>query len=78
MLDLYDLEQSEAGPAGTVIAFNLGTLHRGTAVTKPMPHVGSNAVHFADLETEAPSQSRVLRPGRNRTYDLHICLSAVT
>jgi hypothetical protein len=33
--DLCDLEQSEAGPAGTVIAFNLGTLHRGTAVTKP-------------------------------------------
>jgi hypothetical protein len=27
--DLYDLEQSGAGPAGTVIAFNLGTFHRG-------------------------------------------------
>jgi hypothetical protein len=33
--DLYDLEQSGAGPAGTVIAFNLGTFHRGTALTKP-------------------------------------------
>jgi hypothetical protein len=34
--DLYDLEQSGAGPAGTVIAFNLGTFHRGTALTKPL------------------------------------------
>ena len=33
--DLYDLEQSGAGPAGTVIAFNLATFHRGTALTKP-------------------------------------------
>jgi Phytanoyl-CoA dioxygenase (PhyH) len=33
--DLYDIEQSGAGPAGTVIAFNLGTFHRGTALTKP-------------------------------------------
>jgi hypothetical protein len=32
---LYDLEQPAVGPAGTVIAFNLGTLHRGTALTKP-------------------------------------------
>jgi hypothetical protein len=33
--DLYELEQSGAGPAGTVIAFNLDTFHRGTALTKP-------------------------------------------
>jgi hypothetical protein len=33
--DLYELEQSGAGPAGTVIAFDLGTFHRGTALTKP-------------------------------------------
>ena len=28
--DLYDVAQSGAGPASTVIAFNLGTFHRGT------------------------------------------------
>jgi hypothetical protein len=33
--DLYDAEVSAAGPAGTVVAFELGTLHRGTALTRP-------------------------------------------
>jgi hypothetical protein len=33
--DLYAVEQSGAGPAGTVIAFTTNTFHRGTALTKP-------------------------------------------
>ena len=33
--DLYAVEQSGAGPAGTVIAFNTNTFHRGTALTRP-------------------------------------------
>ncbi|WP_028927056.1 hypothetical protein [Pseudonocardia acaciae] len=33
--ELYDGEVSAAGPAGTVVAFELGTFHRGTAVTRP-------------------------------------------
>jgi hypothetical protein len=33
--DPYEVEQSAAGPAGTVIAFDLGTFHRGTALTQP-------------------------------------------
>ncbi len=33
--DLYELEVSAAGPAGTVVAFELGTLHRGTGLTQP-------------------------------------------
>jgi hypothetical protein len=32
---LYDAEQSGAGPAGTVIAFNTRTFHRGTGLRKP-------------------------------------------
>jgi hypothetical protein len=32
---LYDHEVSAAGPAGTVVAFELGTYHRGTAMTRP-------------------------------------------
>lgn len=31
---LYDKERSGTGPAGTVIAFTLGTFHRGTALTR--------------------------------------------
>jgi hypothetical protein len=33
--DLYESEASAAGPAGTVVAFQLGTFHRGTAMTAP-------------------------------------------
>lgn len=33
--DLYDLEVSGAGPAGTVVAFQPGTFHRGTAMSTP-------------------------------------------
>ena len=33
--DLYAAEVSGAGPAGTVIAFDPGTLHRGTQLTEP-------------------------------------------
>jgi hypothetical protein len=33
--DLYAAEESAAGPAGTVVAFQPGTLHRGTALTAP-------------------------------------------
>ena len=33
--DLYDAEVSGAGPAGTVVAFSPGTLHRGTALCAP-------------------------------------------
>ncbi len=33
--DLYESEESAAGPAGTVVAFHLGTFHRGTAMTAP-------------------------------------------
>ncbi|MCW6007032.1 phytanoyl-CoA dioxygenase family protein [Micromonospora sp. CPCC 205371] len=33
--DLYAAEVSGAGPAGTVIAFEPGTLHRGTRLTAP-------------------------------------------
>lgn len=33
--DLYKAEVSGAGPAGTVIAFSPGTLHRGTNLTRP-------------------------------------------
>jgi hypothetical protein len=33
--ELYEAEVSAAGPAGTVVAFQLGTFHRGTAVTAP-------------------------------------------
>jgi hypothetical protein len=32
---LYDHEVSAAGPAGTVVAFELGTFHRGTGMTRP-------------------------------------------
>jgi hypothetical protein len=32
---LYEAEQSGAGPAGTVIAFNTRTFHRGTGLTRP-------------------------------------------
>ena len=32
---LYDAEVSAAGPAGTVVAFQPGTLHRGTAMSVP-------------------------------------------
>jgi len=33
--DLYEAEVSAAGPAGTVIAFEQGTFHRGTKLTAP-------------------------------------------
>ncbi|MES9541717.1 MULTISPECIES: phytanoyl-CoA dioxygenase family protein [unclassified Actinomadura] len=33
--DLYEAEVSGAGPAGTVIAFEAGTFHRGTGLTAP-------------------------------------------
>lgn len=33
--DLYQVEVSGAGPAGTVIAFEPGTFHRGTQLTAP-------------------------------------------
>ncbi|GGT92086.1 hypothetical protein GCM10010208_13580 [Actinomadura livida] len=33
--ELYAAEVSGAGPAGTVIAFETGTLHRGTRLTAP-------------------------------------------
>ncbi|GAA1825146.1 phytanoyl-CoA dioxygenase family protein [Actinomadura chokoriensis] len=32
--ELYEREVSAAGPAGTVVAFQLGTFHRGTALTR--------------------------------------------
>jgi hypothetical protein len=32
---LYDAEVSAAGPAGTVVAFEAGTFHRGTGMTAP-------------------------------------------
>lgn len=32
---LYEREVSAAGPAGTVVAFELGTFHRGTRMTRP-------------------------------------------
>jgi hypothetical protein len=32
---LYAEEQAGVGPAGTVIAFNTGTFHRGTALSRP-------------------------------------------
>ncbi|TMQ91621.1 phytanoyl-CoA dioxygenase family protein [Actinomadura soli] len=32
---LYEREVSAAGPAGTVVAFELGTFHRGTGLTRP-------------------------------------------
>jgi hypothetical protein len=35
--DLYESEASAAGPAGTVLAFQLGTFHRGTAMTHRVP-----------------------------------------
>lgn len=33
--ELYAAEESGAGPAGTVVAFDMGTFHRGTALTRP-------------------------------------------
>lgn len=33
--ELYRAEVSAAGPAGTVVAFEIGTVHRGTAMTSP-------------------------------------------
>ena len=33
--DLYDAEVRAAGPAGTVVAWEAGTFHRGTALTQP-------------------------------------------
>ncbi|WP_432948684.1 hypothetical protein ACQPXM_14400 [Kribbella sp. CA-253562] len=33
--DLYAVEQSAAGPRGTIIAFSTDTFHRGTALTQP-------------------------------------------
>ncbi|MFE2939936.1 phytanoyl-CoA dioxygenase family protein [Streptomyces sp. NPDC059255] len=32
---LYEAQVSAAGPAGTVVAFEIGTVHRGTAMTAP-------------------------------------------
>ncbi len=32
---MYDREVSAAGPAGTVVAFEMGTFHRGTGMTRP-------------------------------------------
>lgn len=32
---LYEREVSAAGPAGTVVAFEMGTFHRGTGMTRP-------------------------------------------
>jgi hypothetical protein len=76
--DLYDLEQSEAGPAGTVIAFNLGTLHRGTAVTKScaprrrhrvFPVTPTRVGDRRHLSRNGPtrSRSRASRKARNVT-----------
>ncbi len=33
--ELYDVEVSAAGPAGTVVAYTNATFHRGTALTRP-------------------------------------------
>ncbi|MGN6792887.1 MAG: phytanoyl-CoA dioxygenase family protein [Streptosporangiaceae bacterium] len=33
--ELYESEESAGGPAGTVVAFQLGTFHRGTAMKAP-------------------------------------------
>lgn len=33
--ELYEREVSAAGPAGTVVAFESGTFHRGTGMTRP-------------------------------------------
>jgi len=33
--DLYESETAAVGPAGTVVAFQLQTVHRGSAITKP-------------------------------------------
>lgn len=33
--ELYAAEVSAAGPAGTIVAFEIGTVHRGTAMTAP-------------------------------------------
>ena len=32
--DLYNSERDAAGPAGTVVAYRIGTFHRGTALTR--------------------------------------------
>jgi hypothetical protein len=33
--ELYEAEESGAGPAGTVVAYSIDTFHRGTALTAP-------------------------------------------
>jgi ectoine hydroxylase-related dioxygenase (phytanoyl-CoA dioxygenase family) len=49
---LYDAEQSGAGPAGTVIAFNTRTFHRGTGLRKPLGARYSMQLVFRPAEAE--------------------------
>ena len=43
----------------------------------PIQHVGSNAVCSRISKLEHPVRATYCAPGRNRTSDLHLCLSAV-
>jgi hypothetical protein len=49
---LYAAEQSGAGPAGTVIAFNTRTLHRGTGLRRPRGARYSMQMIYRQAETD--------------------------
>lgn len=49
---LYDLEVSAAGPAGTVVAFESGTFHRGTGLTRPGGVRYSMHLNYRRADTE--------------------------
>ncbi|MFI0479372.1 phytanoyl-CoA dioxygenase family protein [Actinomadura sp. 9N215] len=50
--ELYEHEVSAAGPAGTVVAFQLGTFHRGTALNRPGGARFTMHVNYRHAEAE--------------------------
>lgn len=47
---LYEAEVSAAGPAGTVVAFQPGTFHRGTALRRPRGALAGVAQRYPQLD----------------------------
>jgi hypothetical protein len=64
--DLYDAEVRAAGPAGTVVAWEPGTFHRGTALT--MPRGARYTIHLGYRPASAEWGQRM--PWVNRSHDL--------
>jgi hypothetical protein len=50
--ELYEREVSAAGPAGTVVAFESGTFHRGTGMTRPGGARYTMHVNYRRVEAE--------------------------